>query len=320
MFETVLRVPTGVDLYVRSLGTGPPLVLIHGGPGLPHQQLLPYCDELAAHFRLIYYDQRGCGRSGDPPQLEQLTWDDHAADLRALIAALGLKRPGLIGFSWGGLLLMRYLTQPGATAAAIALVGSTPARSDGWVEAFLAEKARREDRLGVPAARRALATSDLRARDPVAYDRARFLLDVRSELADPSLAEHLTPVVFGERGTRTNVLTWSSVGEYDLRPALARLDLPALVHFAPEYGCLLRLDVLVAAGGLDERYQTSRAAFADYGLLMKASGHRVACFPLAVVVETDPVAPDAQLLERDRREFLAKWSVFAMAPIQDAAA
>jgi carbonic anhydrase/acetyltransferase-like protein (isoleucine patch superfamily) len=144
---------------------------------------------------------------------------------------------------------------------------------------------------------------------------------VRAAEEDPQLAV-VAPRVLSYDGTTVAAGGWIRPdGQLVLNtPRPPRLDLPALVHFAPEYGCLLRLDVLVAAGGLDERYQTSRAAFADYGLLVKASGHRVACFPLAVVVETDPVAPDAQLLERDRREFLAKWSVFAMAPIQDAAA
>ncbi|MCS6800880.1 MAG: glycosyltransferase [Dehalococcoidia bacterium] len=91
-------------------------------------------------------------------------------------------------------------------------------------------------------------------------------------------------------------------------PRPPRIDLPLLVHFAPEDGCLLRLDLLVAAEGLDERYHTSRAAFADYGLLMKASGRRVLYVPTAIAVDTDVTEPAEALLEQDRRSLLLKWS------------
>src|SRR5207244_1224770 len=70
----------GVRLFYREVGQGPPVVLVHGGRGLPHEQLLPDCDRLAGGFHLVYYDQRGCGRSGDPEPSEALTWQDHVAD------------------------------------------------------------------------------------------------------------------------------------------------------------------------------------------------------------------------------------------------
>src|SRR5205823_4148655 len=50
-------------LYVRDIGAGPPVVVVHGGPDFDHEYLLPDMDRLADSFRLVYYDQRGRGRS-----------------------------------------------------------------------------------------------------------------------------------------------------------------------------------------------------------------------------------------------------------------
>src|SRR5262245_4390090 len=95
-----LVVPS-VRLFYREVGQGPPVVFVHGGPGLPHEQLLPHCDRLAGRFRLVYYDQRGCGRSGDPEPPEALTWQDHVADLAAILAGRAGRPVALVGFSWG---------------------------------------------------------------------------------------------------------------------------------------------------------------------------------------------------------------------------
>ncbi|NIR44596.1 MAG: hypothetical protein GWN99_09900, partial [Gemmatimonadetes bacterium] len=50
-------------LFVRELGSGPPVVVLHGGPGAHHDYLLPHFGRLADEFRLYFYDQRGGGRS-----------------------------------------------------------------------------------------------------------------------------------------------------------------------------------------------------------------------------------------------------------------
>ncbi len=53
----------GVELYVREVGAGQPVIVLHGGPDFDHNYLLPEMDRLAGSCRLIYYDQRGRGRS-----------------------------------------------------------------------------------------------------------------------------------------------------------------------------------------------------------------------------------------------------------------
>src|SRR5262245_27481069 len=60
------RVPVGgASLYTRAIGHGRPLIVLHGGPDFDHGYLLPDMDRLSDTYRLIYYDQRGRGKSAE---------------------------------------------------------------------------------------------------------------------------------------------------------------------------------------------------------------------------------------------------------------
>ena len=81
------------------------------------------------------------------------------------------------------------------------------------------------------AERAVLRDSGLRERDPQAYQRRLFELSVVPYFVDPSLVRQLTSfrVI-----ARTQQEVWSSLGDYDLRPRLAQLDLPSLVLHGKE--------------------------------------------------------------------------------------
>src|SRR6266852_9594909 len=66
------RIPVGkASLYAREIGRGQPIIVLHGGPDFDHGYLLPDLDRLADAFRLIYYDQRGRGKSADHVRPEE---------------------------------------------------------------------------------------------------------------------------------------------------------------------------------------------------------------------------------------------------------
>src|SRR5262249_59302343 len=92
-----------VSLLVRRVGRGHPVVVLHGGPGAHHEYLLPQFDALAGDRELIYYDQRGGGRSAVAREVP-VGWVEQVADLEALRIHLGIERLTLAGYSWGGLL------------------------------------------------------------------------------------------------------------------------------------------------------------------------------------------------------------------------
>jgi proline iminopeptidase len=97
----------GTDLFYRSVGTGWPCFIIHGGLGLDHTYLHPWLDPLGDQLQLIYYDQRGNGRSGRPP-LDTLTFAQFCADVEALRMHLHHERIALLGHSYGGFIALEY--------------------------------------------------------------------------------------------------------------------------------------------------------------------------------------------------------------------
>src|SRR2546428_10651653 len=111
----------GVRLFTRRAGDGPPVVVLHGGPGAHHDYLLPQYDLLARGRELFYYDQRGGGRSPVPRETP-VGWREHVADLDGIRAALGLERLTLLAYSWGGLLAVLYLLEHPERVERLALV------------------------------------------------------------------------------------------------------------------------------------------------------------------------------------------------------
>ena len=217
MSESTVRV-RGVELFVRRIGSGPPVVVLHGGPGAHHDYLLPGFDALADRRELIYYDQRGGGRSPvgrDVP----VGWTEHVADLEALREAWGLERLTIAGYSWGGLLALLYALDHPSKVARLALVSPAPSWRDAR-ERFEARFGRRNLDPALQDARRELRESGLRDRDPEAFQRRIFELSVAPYFHDPERARDLTP--FRVTG-RTQQEVWASLGDFDLRERLPTL-------------------------------------------------------------------------------------------------
>jgi pimeloyl-ACP methyl ester carboxylesterase len=104
-------------LYYEQQGDGAPLILIHGGLS-SSSQWQPVVPELADGFRVIVPDNRGHGRSTNPAG--QLSYALIADDVVALIAALGLRRPVVGGWSDGGQVTLELgARHPGAAGALI---------------------------------------------------------------------------------------------------------------------------------------------------------------------------------------------------------
>lgn len=98
----------GVLIYYVEFGKGPPLVVLHGGPGADHTYFLPWLLPLARTHRLIFIDERGSGRSERLQDVSQYTIENMADDVEAVRVALGLGRIDLLGHSCGGVLAEAY--------------------------------------------------------------------------------------------------------------------------------------------------------------------------------------------------------------------
>ena len=88
----------GGELFYRSAGAGPPLLLVHG-VGPDSRAWSPTFEQLANRHRVVAYDRRGYGRSSPPTGTG---WRSHGEDAAAVIAELGLSQPTVVGWSAGG--------------------------------------------------------------------------------------------------------------------------------------------------------------------------------------------------------------------------
>jgi proline iminopeptidase len=95
-----------VSLYVETMGSGYPLVLMHGGPGADHTTMLPF-RSCADRFTLVFYDHRCNGRSQGAP-VTTMTWENLTADADALRDELGFERWAVLGHSFGGQVALEY--------------------------------------------------------------------------------------------------------------------------------------------------------------------------------------------------------------------
>ena len=229
-------VSDGAALYVREVGAGPPVVVIHGGPDFDHGYLLPEVDRLATSFHLLYYDQRGRGRSfdGGPPPTASMAGE--VADLERIRVASGLDSVALLGHSWGSLIALEYaLAHPDRVTHLILMNAAPPSHADA--NALSAELSRRRSdderaRMGELRRSAAFVAGDL------ATDAAYYRMHYRSTVRDAALLDTLVARlrmssrpegVQVARAIEEQLLaeTWSRP-DYDLVPLLPSIRAPTL--------------------------------------------------------------------------------------------
>jgi pimeloyl-ACP methyl ester carboxylesterase len=118
----------GVDLAYTEFGSGPPLVLLHGGFGSV-EMFGPNIDELARVRRVIGVELQSHGRT--PAVDRPMRFETMADDIAALIGELNLERAAVMGFSLGGGVALRTGIQHPDVVERLVLV-STPFKRRGW--------------------------------------------------------------------------------------------------------------------------------------------------------------------------------------------
>lgn len=105
------------------------VIVLHGGPAVQHEYLRPEFDALRKVATVIYYDQRGCGKSERATSYE---WRNHVNDLHRLIQSLAqTKKVYLAGSSWGSTLAMMYAYLHPENVRGLILTGTYPWEGKG---------------------------------------------------------------------------------------------------------------------------------------------------------------------------------------------
>jgi proline iminopeptidase len=161
--EGFWRLEPGIELYHFSRGGGEPVLVIHGGPGVPFQASWSGLDRTAG-YEFIYYHQRGCGRSTVPiDRFSSGNWYANAveldrklgmaaqlADIERIRRILGVEKLSIIGHSYGGFLAALYAMEFPDRVGKLVLVSpasvlTMPPDGDGMdvIRAYLTEDGKR---------------------------------------------------------------------------------------------------------------------------------------------------------------------------------
>lgn len=226
-------------LYVRVTGNGPPVIVLHGGPDFDHSYFLPDLDRLKDTFRLIYYDQRGRGKSVDKVKPEDVSLMSDLDDLDRVRQHFGLDSVVLLGHSWGTVLALEYAIRHPTRVSRLVLMNPAPASAADlatfrkiYVQKIGADMDQQ---------RAIVASAAYQAGDPEAVA-ARYRIHFKPALARPEDYERLMATMrtaFRSQGSegivkaravedRLMLDTWQVPG-YDLLPKLHSLRIPTLV-------------------------------------------------------------------------------------------
>ncbi len=262
----------GVQLFYRTKGVGlDTVVVLHGGPGLNLDYLAPDLKPLEESRTIIYYDQRGAGRSTVLSDASSLHIDAHISDLEAVRTYFGIDRLTLLGHSWGAMLAARYAREHPGRVSRVIKVSPGPIRIDPYDSQFFPRVTAWMDSTTVAEVQALQERYQQADNDVDTACRNFFDLFKRGYFYDPTDLEAFqrlrgdfctAPEPAIRNFWTVNALTLQSVGEFDWREDFRDLTLP----------------VLVITGVSDvfppQNYREWEAAFPDADLiLLEGAGH-----------------------------------------------
>ncbi|MDX2121381.1 MAG: alpha/beta fold hydrolase [Gemmatimonadota bacterium] len=230
--EGFVAVSGGDSLFYRMVGTGPDTVLVlHGGPMLDSRYLETALRPLGAGHALLFYDQRGRGRSSESLTPDALTLASDVTDLEALRRHFGLERLTVVAHHWGAAILLKHaLLFPGHLTRAVLLA---PFPHSGG---FYSELIRRPSDAPALAAHLRAREAGADTTDPVGYCRRYWGMAFSPvEETDPAVLRALAPAVCAEAAERLLAREGrqrrlaASLGTWDWSDSLALVGAPTLV-------------------------------------------------------------------------------------------
>ena len=247
-----------IDIAYTAVGSGTPLIVLHGGPGIG-PGYLRRLDAWADEFQVIYYDQRGCGETelGDPGKV---SFKGHIEDLDGLRAGLGIEAVNLVGHSAGGLLGMLYAAHRRDSTGSLVLLNAAPPLVQEMQDRLWGNMAARRTAEDDAEKQSIEGSVEFERRDPETLERyyvnmyLPFFRD-RSNVAKVDMG--FTEI------TAANVLqawerTFSDVGDLDPIGSLSAISCPTLVVHSEHDPVPEEWSRLVA-----DRIPESRYAFLD---------------------------------------------------------
>lgn len=213
-----------VTLYARAFGrsSDPTLIIVGGGPGVSHDYMLGLNAIAGPELRVVFYDQRGTGRSTAPAS-ERWDLGAYSDDLEAVRVAVGAQRPKILGHSWGGGVALAYAERHSENLSSLILVDSIAitAESKARLEKQIGARVVELKREGLIPAKIPRGSGD----DCLASQRAIapiYYANPRHEAARQQV---------GTCSSRAFKLTFDTMAQFDLRPDAVRVTVPVLILY-----------------------------------------------------------------------------------------
>jgi len=238
-----LTMSDSARLYYRIIGHGgDTIIAIHGGPGLDHETIFGDFAVLGDKHTVIFYDQRGGGKSTLPPDTTTLVAARQVKDLDELRQHFGVARVTLVAHSYGPLLAASYAIAHPANVKRMVFFGPVPPRRGTFWQRFGQSLNARLD----STQRATMASAGRRMTDPAGDTRHAcrdyWAIGLRPRLAEP---DRTLPLLKSDMcatdpaglryGNRIgNRVIMASYGDWDLRPQLRTLNVPTLVVHGEE--------------------------------------------------------------------------------------
>jgi pimeloyl-ACP methyl ester carboxylesterase len=201
-----------LQIAYQQVGSGPSLVLLHGGLG-DSRDWRQQIEDFSRDYTVIAWDAPGCGQSSDPP--EHWHMPEYGRCLAGFILALGLDRPHLLGLSWGsGLAIQLFAVEPSLPRSLI--LASAYA---GWAGSLPPEEVDRR-------VERAMRESEL----PPEQFVQGYIDSLLTASAPPEVIEETIAIMRDVRpaGMRTMLRAFAVC---DLRDVLPAIDVPTLLLY-----------------------------------------------------------------------------------------
>ena len=227
--EEGLRAINGTQLYCKVMGSGEPIVILHGGPGLDHTYLLPQMAELAKDYRLIFFDQRLAGRSASNVDSSAITLQNFIDDVEGVRREFNLEKMNLLAHSWGSFLALNYAITYPDHLKSLTLVSSAPASSKYVAEGSATLRKRFTSADSLERAQ-IMQSEAFRNGEASTFERL-FRITFRATFYDGALADGLTLTLPSDFSKRSNKLLHmqKDVTSYDLYEDMSAITCPTLI-------------------------------------------------------------------------------------------
>ncbi len=222
----------GVKHFIEKMGTGEPLLVLHGGPGLFHDYLVPGFKSLAKKYQIIFYDQRGCGKTDFPKDTASINIGTYVEDLEGIRNYLKIDKLNLIGHSWGTIIALDYAKKYPNNLKRLILVSPAPTNSDFFDQTFSNMQKKRTE-ADTKELIQTMMSKEFENREEKSFRKA-ILLGDRVNLVDQSKIEELYQPMIFDKITANKLMIINSLLEktffnFDITIGLDVVNCPTLI-------------------------------------------------------------------------------------------